>query len=42
MTTQTVTGKLCTMGPKGYLEVPLSTSVTDGTQTEVKTTRITQ
>lgn len=37
MTTQTVTGKLCTMGPKGYLEVPLSTSVTDGTQTEVKT-----
>tara|TARA_Y100000401_G_C8316645_1_gene222885 strand:+ start:842 stop:1198 length:357 start_codon:yes stop_codon:yes gene_type:complete len=35
MTTQIVTGKLCTMGPKGYLEVPLSTSVTDGTQTEV-------
>lgn len=37
MTTQVVTGKLCTMGPKGYIEVPLSTSVTDGTQTEVKT-----
>jgi len=37
MSVQTITGKLCTNGPKGYLEVPLSTSVTDGTQTEVKT-----
>ena len=37
MSTQVVTGKICTMGPKGYLEVPLSTTVTDGTQTEVKT-----
>lgn len=35
MTTQVVTGKLCTMGPKGYMEVPLSTTITDGTQTEV-------
>ena len=37
MSVQTVTGKLCTNGPKGYLEVPLSTSVTDGTQTEILT-----
>lgn len=37
MTTQVATGKLCTMGPKGYMEVPLSTTITDGTQTEVKT-----
>ena len=37
MSVQTITGKLCTNGPKGYLEVPLSTSVTDGTQTEVLT-----
>jgi len=37
MTTQNVTGKICTMGPKGYLEIPLETTVTDGTQTEVKT-----
>ena len=25
------------MGPKGYLEIPLLTTVTDGTQTEIKT-----
>ena len=37
MTTQNVTGKLCTIGPKGYLEVPLETTVTDGSQTEIKT-----
>ena len=38
MTTQVVTGKLCTMGPKGYLEVPLSTTITDGVaNSEVKT-----
>lgn len=37
MTTQTVTGCLNTDGPKGQLMIPLSTSVTDGTQTEVKT-----
>ena len=37
MTTQNVTGKLCTRGPKGYLEVPLETTVTDGAQTEVLT-----
>jgi len=37
MTTQQVTGKLCTTGPKGYMEVPLATTVDDGTQTEVKT-----
>jgi len=37
MTSQNVTGKLCTMGPKGYLEIPLLTSVNDGSQTEVKT-----
>ena len=37
MTTQTVSGKLCTRGPKGSLEIPLSTSVTDGTATEIKT-----
>jgi len=29
MSTQNVTGKLCTEGPKGYLEVPLLTSITD-------------
>ena len=38
MSVQTVTGKLCTMGPKGYLEVPLSTSITDdAASSEVKT-----
>ena len=37
MTAQNVTGKICTMGPKGYLEIPLLTSVTDGSQTEVLT-----
>ena len=37
MSTQNVTGKICTMGPKGYLEIPLLTTVTDGTQTEIKT-----
>jgi hypothetical protein len=37
MTTQNVTGKICTMGPKGYLEIPLETTVNDGTQTEIKT-----
>jgi hypothetical protein len=37
MSTQVVTGKLCTQGPKGYLEIPLKTTVTDGTQTEIKT-----
>jgi len=37
MTTQNVTGKICTMGPKGYLEIPLLQSCEDGTQTEVKT-----
>jgi hypothetical protein len=37
MSTQNVTGKICTMGPKGYLEIPLLTNVTDGNQTEVKT-----
>ena len=37
MSTQVVTGKLCTMGPKGYMEVPLSTTVNDGAQTEIKT-----
>ena len=38
MSNQDVTGKLCTMGPKGYMEIPLKqASVTDGTQTEVKT-----
>jgi hypothetical protein len=38
MTTQDVTGKLCTNGPKGYMEIPLKQAgVTDGTQTEVKT-----
>ncbi|PXY72630.1 MAG: hypothetical protein CXX80_03350 [Methanobacteriota archaeon] len=29
MSTQNVTGKLCTQGPKGYLEVPLLTTITD-------------
>jgi len=29
MSAQNVTGKLCTTGPKGYLEVPLLTSITD-------------
>ena len=38
MTTQNVTGKICTNGPKGYLEIPLLTTVTDGAQSsEVKT-----
>ena len=37
MTAQNVTGKMCTMGPKGYLEIPLLTSVTDDSQTEVLT-----
>lgn len=38
MSTQNVTGKLCTMGPKGYMEIPLKQDgITDGTQTEVKT-----
>jgi len=37
MSTQVVTGKLCTMGPKGYMEVPLETTVTDGTATEILT-----
>jgi hypothetical protein len=38
MSNQDVTGKLCTNGPKGYMEIPLlQSSVTDGTQTEVKT-----
>jgi hypothetical protein len=37
MTTQNVTGKLATVGPKGRLEIPLETTVTDGTQTEIKT-----
>lgn len=37
MSTQIVTGKICTTGPKGYLEVPLKTTVTDGTQTEILT-----
>ena len=38
MSTQDVTGKLCTRGPKGYMEIPLLQSgITDGTQTEVKT-----
>ena len=37
MTAQNVPGKICTMGPKGYLEIPLLTSVTDGSQTEVLT-----
>jgi len=37
MTAQTVTGVLKTDGPKGQLMIPVSTSVTDGTQTEVKT-----
>jgi hypothetical protein len=38
MTTQDVTGKLCTRGPKGYMEIPLKQAgVTDGSQTEVKT-----
>lgn len=37
MTTQNVTGKICTMGPKGYLEIPLETTVNDGSQTEIKT-----
>ena len=29
MSVQNVTGKLCTQGPKGYLEVPLLTEITD-------------
>jgi len=29
MTTQNVTGKVCTMGPKGYIEIPLETTITD-------------
>ena len=38
MTTQVVTGKLCTTGPKGYIEIPLKTTITDGTaSSEVKT-----
>jgi len=37
MTTQTITGCLNTTGPKGNLKIPLSTSITDGTQTEVLT-----
>jgi hypothetical protein len=38
MTTQTVTGKLCTTGPKGYIEVPLEETITDNdTSQEVKT-----
>jgi hypothetical protein len=37
MSTQVVTGKLCTMGPKGYLEVPLETTATDGTALEILT-----
>jgi len=37
MTAQNVTGKICTVGPKGYLEIPLLTSVNDGSQTEVLT-----
>lgn len=37
MTTQTATGKLCTRGPKGYMEIPLSASMTDGTLTELTT-----
>lgn len=37
MSTQVITGKICTQGPKGYLEVPLKTTVTDGTQTEILT-----
>jgi len=37
MTTQQITGKLCTRGPKGYLEIPLETTVTDGTATEILT-----
>ena len=36
MSTQDVTGKLCTRGPKGYMEIPLLQSgITDGTQTEL-------
>jgi hypothetical protein len=37
MSDQVVTGKLCTMGPKGYLEVPLETTATDGTALEILT-----
>lgn len=37
MTTQVVTGCLNTTGPKGQLKIPVSTSVTDGTQTEILT-----
>jgi hypothetical protein len=37
MSTQVITGKICTTGPKGYLEVPMKTTVTDGTQTEILT-----
>ena len=38
MSTQVVTGKLCTSGPKGYLEVPLEEPITDNdTSQEVKT-----
>ena len=38
MSTQDVTGKLCTRGPKGYMEIPLKQAgVTDGSQTEVLT-----
>jgi hypothetical protein len=29
MTSQSVCGKLCTTGPKGYLEIPLLTTITD-------------
>jgi hypothetical protein len=29
MTTQVVTGKICTNGPKGYIEIPLETTITD-------------
>jgi len=37
MSTQTISGKLCTRGPKGYLEIPISGAATDDAQTEIKT-----
>tara|TARA_Y100000401_G_scaffold115523_2_gene119428 strand:- start:824 stop:1180 length:357 start_codon:yes stop_codon:yes gene_type:complete len=37
MSTQVVSGCLNTTGPKGALKIPVKTTVTDGSQTEVKT-----
>lgn len=37
MSVQNVSGKVCTNGPKGYLEIPLLTELTDGTQAEIFT-----